>query len=117
MVVGAVSLFLILVAIIQDFQLEQAIPVDRTTVQVSESECSQPIPNQLAICAQSIDWWAPVDNHNGLDCDGGQCYTPFWLLEMERYLTPILVPGWLPLVFIVIRKIVKARRSLASLEQ
>ena len=83
------------------------------------SECSQPKPEgDGLICAQSIEWWVETDLP---DCKMEQCYMPVRLNEfiamwdeMERSYLPILVPGLIPLIFlfVVIRKIVKARRAL-----
>lgn len=85
---------------------------------VDASECVSPKPSGYGnICAQSVDWWSPVES---TDCGGEQCYELAWvveyydLLEMSYY--PLVIPGFLPLLFLflVIRKITKARAALEA---
>ena len=109
---------------IQDLEwterLEELEPlVSGDIYEVEPSECSQPKPEGTGhICAQSTDWWSPNDY---AECEGGQCYIPAHLNklinlldDMERSYTTILIPGLLPLIFlfVIIRKITKARRFL-----
>ena len=89
--------------------------------EVEASECSQPRPRGAGhLCAQSIGWWSPTGDTG---CEGGQCYVPAWVVEWEGWLVeledsyiPILIPGLIPLLllFMVIRKIKKARRAMES---
>ena len=90
---------------------------------VDESKCTQPKPAGYGhICAQSVDWWSPTDS---TDCEGGQCYQVASLKEFisileewESSYTPILIPGLIPLILllVVIRKISKARRAMLMVD-
>ena len=105
---------------LQDFDLS----LSGEIYEVETSECIQPKPTGVGhICAQSTDWWSPTDS---MECQGGQCYMPAYLNEfiavldeLDSSYMPIWIPGLLPLIFlfVVIRKITNARRSLkAALE-
>lgn len=98
---------------IQDQEWEKKFKNTLGVIQeVDTSECLQPRPvGEGHICAQSTDWWSLVES---TDCEGGQCYHLSYLIEMEESYYPILIPGLLPLIFlfVVIRKITKARRAL-----
>ena len=122
---GAISFFGACQWMIQDWEwqerLENMDSPEGEIYEVEESACSQPMPKGYGVvCAQSTEWWVQTDMR---DCGSEDCYTPVWfdeliqiLEEMERSYLPILVPGLLPLIFlfVVIRKIVKARRALQA---
>ena len=121
LVLGGFALFGVCQWTIQDLEwqerLEKSNPSMAELYEVAESECIQPRPEgDGVICAQTIEWWVEADLP---DCEVEQCYVPVRLseaiavlYEMERYY--LLVPGLIPLIFlfVVIRKIVKARRAL-----
>jgi hypothetical protein len=121
---GAITLFGACQWMIQDLRWEQQIKeLEQSTThviqEVDSSECDQPRPEGSGhICAQSTEWWSPTES---TDCEGGQCYisasmNQFTKLldEMEKSYVPILIPGLIPLIilFVVIRKIKKARQAL-----
>ena len=121
---GAVAFFGYCQWMIQDLEwterLEELDPLVAVEIyEVETSECIRPKPEGTGhICAQSTDWWVPNDY---AECDGDECYIPAYLNEfiglldeMENSYAPLLIPGLLPLIFlfVVIRKIIKARESL-----
>ena len=121
---GIFSLVIAFQWAIQDQRWEdriEEINLSRTGViqEVESSECTQPKPaGNGHLCAQYAEWWSPIDDTS---CVGGQCYAPAWwleivnlLVELEESYIPLYIPGLLPLIFLylVIRKIRKARRAI-----
>ena len=128
LVLGTFAFFGVVQWYIQDARWEEEIEkanfLRNTVIQeVEPSQCVSPKPEgPNHICAQSLEWWSPTES---TDCEGGQCYTPTWwneyvslIEELEKSYVPILLPGWLPLLFLflVIRKIAKARKVLTVAE-
>ena len=124
LVLGAITFFGALQWIVQDVSWENQLAEGNASnanviEKVEASNCVQPRPTTgESICAQSTDWWVPIDS---TDCEGGQCYSPVYLMEfnevleeMEESYVPILIPGLIPLIFlfVVIAKIRKARKAL-----
>ena len=124
LVLGAFTLFASFQWLIQDQMWEEQladISISQTTViqEVEASECRQPKPaGAVHICAQSTEWWSPTDS---TDCGEEVCYVSASLSEFlgvleewESSYFPILIPGLLPLIFLflVIRKVIKARKAL-----
>ncbi len=92
-----------------------------TIEEVSTSECLGTRPAVGAICARSSDWWQPADPSL---CAGGElCYQRAKVVEVldllaqaERSYFPLVAPGLIPLLFVVLvmRKIARARSALRS---
>ena len=102
--------------LISERELEDRLgEISNTSVvqEVEETECAQPKPvGDGHICAQNTEWWSPIEGDTS--CIGGQCYAPAWQMEIYTPSIPVFIPGLLPLIFlfIVMRKIVKARRFI-----
>ncbi len=100
-------------------EIEVSTPV--TIEEVPPSECLGTRPAVGAICARSSDWWqSTVPNL----CGGEEpCYQRAQvpkvldlLAQAERSYLPLVVPGLIPLLFVVLvmRKIARARSALRS---
>lgn len=115
LIFGILSLIISFQWLIQDQLWEERLQeINPVIEEVEVSGCDQPRPDGDGhICAQSIDWWSPIDS---TDCEGGQCYMLAWLVEIEESYFPVVIPGLIPLIFlfVVMRKISKARRALKS---
>ena len=113
LVLGTIAFFGYCQWMIQDNEWRERLDdTEGSIYEVDASECNEPMPEGTGhICAQSTDWWSPVDS---TECEGGQCYELSYLNEMQDSYMPLIVPGLLPLIFlfVVIQKIKKARQSL-----
>ena len=123
---SAYSFFAVCQWQVQDFQWEDRLAETEVSTpaiieDVSVSECLGTKPTDGAICARSSTWWQPTEPSL---CDGGEpCYQQAQVVEIqdllgeaERSYLPLVVPGLVPLLFVVLvmRKIARARSALQS---
>ena len=123
---GAYSLFAVFQWQIQDSNLNNSlaeieVPAPVTIEEVPPSECLGTRPAVGAVCARSSDWWQSATPSL---CGGEEpCYQRAQavkfldlLAQAERSYLPLVVPGLIPLLFVVLvmRKIARARAALRS---
>lgn len=115
LIMGIISLIGAVQWGIQDREWEERLDSHVEMIQeVDASKCLQPRPaGEGHICAESTDWWSVIAS---TDCAGGECYALSYLVEYEESYYPLFVSGLLPLIFlfVVMRKIIKARSALKA---